>query len=72
MALFKRPPLGKQFFKDNPVSPELQRIFNYRAGTFKVTNDKLVLVKAGGRIISLGILQEPMEKIVPQKIRYKG
>jgi len=54
---------GKQYFKDNPVSSALERLFNYRSGKFRVTRDNVVLTKIGGKIISVGILHEPLEKI---------
>jgi len=56
------------FFKENSISSSLQRVFNYRVGRFRVTRDNLVLVKVGGKIISLGLLQEELEKIEPKKI----
>ncbi len=59
---------GKIFFKDNPINSSLQRLFNYHGGTFRITDDNLVLAKRGGKIVSLGILQEPLEKIIPSKI----
>lgn len=60
---------GKMFFKENIISSSLQRIFNYRVGRFRVTRDGLVLVKIGGKITSLGLLQEPLEKIKPTKFK---
>jgi superfamily II DNA or RNA helicase len=69
--IFQKDLDGKYFFKDNPIIPELQRIFNYRAGSFRISRDNLVLVKAGGRFVSLGILQEPLIKIIPTKIKLK-
>ena len=67
--IFQKDLDGKHFFKDNPIIPELQRIFNYRAGSFRVSRDNLVLVKVGGRFLSLGILQEPLITIIPTKIK---
>jgi hypothetical protein len=60
---------GKQYFKDNPIVYSIQRLFHYRAGRFQVTKDNLVLAKTGGKIVSLGILQEPFEKITPSRIK---
>lgn len=60
---------GKQYFKDNSISSALQRLFNYHAGKFHITRDNLVLAKAGGKIVSLGIMQEPLEQIKPAKIK---
>jgi superfamily II DNA or RNA helicase len=68
--IYKKNNEGKQFYKDNLISSELQRIFNYRAGTFKITKDNLVLAKIGGKIISLGILQEKLEPIKTNKIKF--
>jgi hypothetical protein len=62
---------GKQYFKDNPISSTIQRFFNYRAGNFRVTKDNLVIAKSGGKVTSLGILVEPLEMIVPTKIKPK-
>jgi len=60
---------GKFYFKDNPISPSLQRLFNYRAGKFRVTKDDLVVAKAGGKVVSLGILTEPLHKIIPTNFK---
>ncbi len=54
---------GKQYFKDNPITFALQRVLNYRKGKFRITKDNQVLVKIGGKVISIGLLQEPLEKI---------
>ena len=59
----------KQYFKDNPITHSLEKLFNYRSGRFRVTRDNLVLAKIGGKIVSLGILQEPLEKIKPLTIK---
>jgi hypothetical protein len=61
--VYQRLPDGKQFFKDHPIISEIQRVLNYRAGRFRVTGDGLVLVKSGGKIISVGMLQEPLRKL---------
>lgn len=60
---------GKQYFKDNPITFSLQRLFYYRSCRFRVTRDNLVLAKIGGSIVSLGILQDPLEKIKPLTIK---
>ena len=60
---------GKQYFKDNSISYALQRLFNYRSGKFRVTRDNVVLTKIGGRIMSVGILHEDLEKIKPISIK---
>jgi superfamily II DNA or RNA helicase len=62
---------GKQFFKQNPISSTLQRFFNYRTGKFRITKDNLVIAKSGGKIRSLGILSEPLEKIKTSKVKPK-
>ena len=67
--IYQKTDEGKVFFKENPISSSLQRVFNYRAGRFRVTREGLVLVKVGGKITSLGLLQEPLEKITPAKFR---
>ena len=70
--IYQKTEEGKQFFKENPISSTLQRFFNYRAGTFRVTNENLVIAKSGGRIKSLGILTEPLEKIKPFTVKPKN
>ena len=67
--IFQKNDKGKQYFKDNPISTSLERLFNYRGGNFRITKDNLVLAKAGGKIVSLGVLQEPLEKIKHTKIK---
>jgi len=67
--IYQKTDEGKVFFKENIISSSLQRVFNYRVGRFRVTRDNLVLVKIGGKITSLGLLQEPLEKIKPAKFR---
>jgi len=66
--IYQKNPDGKQYFKSNPITFSLERLFNYRSCRFRVTRDNLVLAKIGGRIVSLGILQEPLEKIKPLNI----
>jgi len=61
--IFQVKPEGKQYFKDNSIRFSLERLFNYHSGKFRLTKDDLVLAKRGGIIISLGLLQEPLEKI---------
>lgn len=67
--IYQKTSEGKQYFKENSISYALQRLFNYRAGKFNITRDNLVLAKIGGKIHPLGILQEPLEKIKPKKIK---
>ncbi len=67
--IYQRIETGRQYFKDNPISSTLERLFNYHGGKFRITKDNLVLVKRGGKIISLGILQEPVVKIKPASIK---
>ena len=67
--IFQKNDKGKQYFKDNSISTSLERLFNYRGGNFRITKDNLVLAKAGGKIVSLGVLQEPLEKIKHTKIK---
>jgi len=69
--IYQKAEEGKVFFKEHIISSSLQRIFNYRAGKFRITRENLVLVKIGGKITSIGLLQEPLEKITPTKIRPK-
>ncbi|MGF3585361.1 MAG: DEAD/DEAH box helicase [Thermoplasmatota archaeon] len=61
--IFQRTAEGRQYFKDNQITFALEKLFNYRGGKFKITKDNLVLAKRGGKIISVGLLQEPLEKI---------
>ena len=60
---------GKQYFKDNPINYTLERLFNYRSAKFRITRDNIVLAKIGGKITSLGMLHEPLEKIKPASIK---
>jgi superfamily II DNA or RNA helicase len=60
---------GKQYFKDNSIKFSLDRLFNYHSGKFRITQDNLVLAKRGGKIIIIGILQEPLQKITPTTIK---
>jgi superfamily II DNA or RNA helicase len=54
---------GKQYFKDNPITSAIQRVLNYRSGKFRITKDNQVLMKIGGNVLSIGLLQEPLEII---------
>jgi len=67
--IFQKNPEGKQYFKNNPIAFSLEKLFYYRSCKFRVTKDNLVLAKIGGKIVSLGILQEPLEKIKPVNIK---
>ena len=60
---------GKQFYKENPINSTLQRLFNYRSAKFRISRDNVVLAKIGGKIISLGIMHEPLEKIKSKSIK---
>ena len=44
-------------------------MFNYHAGNFRLTQDNQVIAKSGGKILSIGILTEPLEKIPSIKIK---
>ena len=67
--IFQKTEEGKIYFKDNPISATLQRFFNYRVGKFRVTKENLVIAKSGGKINSLGMLVEPLEKIRQKKLK---
>ena len=67
--IFQKNSGGKQYFKGNPITFSLERLFYYRSCRFRVTRDNLVLAKIGGRIVSLGVLQESLEKIKPLTIK---
>jgi superfamily II DNA or RNA helicase len=67
--IYQKTSEGKQYFKDNPIGASLQRLFNYHAGNFRLTQDNQVIAKSGGKILSLGILTEPLEKIPSIKIK---
>ena len=69
--IYQKTSEGRQYFKDNPISSTIQRFFNYHAGNFRVTKDNLVIAKSGGKVTSLGILVEPLEMIIPTKIKPK-
>ena len=67
--IFNKTDNGKQYYKGNIVTAELERLFDYRGGKFKITNENFVLAKRRGKIIPLGMLHEPLEKIKPTKIK---
>jgi superfamily II DNA or RNA helicase len=67
--IFQKNKDGKQYFKGNPITYSLERLFNFRSCRFRVTKDGLVLAKIGGSIVSLGILSEQLEKIKPLDIK---
>jgi len=67
--IYQKDSEGKHYFKENSISASLQRLFNYRAGSFRVTQDNQVIAKTGGKVVSLGILTEPLEKIQPANIK---
>jgi superfamily II DNA or RNA helicase len=67
--IYQKDSEGKHFYKENPISSTLQRLFNYRAAKFRVTKDNLVLAKSGGKVTSLGMLVEPLERIKQKKIK---
>jgi len=69
--IYKKTDDGKDYFKQNPISSTLQRFFNYRTGRFRITKDGIVIAKSGGKIKSLGILSEPLEKIKPLNVKPK-
>ena len=67
--IYQKDSEGKHYFKENSISASLQRLFNYRAGNFRVTQEEQVIAKTGGKVVSLGILTEPLEKIPPAIIK---
>jgi superfamily II DNA or RNA helicase len=67
--IFQRSTDGRRYYKANLITAELERLFNYHGGKFRITKDNFVLVKRGGKIIPLGILQEPLELIKPTKMK---
>jgi len=66
--IFQKTSEGKIYYKDNPIGATIQRFFNYRVGKFRVTKENLVIAKSGGKIRSLGMLTEPLEKIKHTRI----
>lgn len=69
--IYKKTDDGKEYYKQNPISSTLQRFFNYRTGKFRINRDGIVIAKSGGKIKSLGILSEPLEKIKPLNVKPK-
>jgi hypothetical protein len=67
--IFQRTTNGKQYFKSNSITSELERLFYNRGGKFRITKDNFVLAKRGGKIIPFGMMQEPLEKIKPTKMK---
>ncbi len=67
--IYKKTDEGKEYYKQNPISYTLQRFFNYKTGKFRITKDDLIIAKSGGKIRSLGILSEPLEKIKPLDVK---
>lgn len=67
--IFKRFNNFKQYYKGNIVTSELEKLFNDRGGKFRITNENFVLAKRRGKIIPLGMLHEPLEKIRPTKVK---
>jgi len=67
--IFQRSDNGKEYFKSNLITSELERLFDYRGGKFRITKENFVLAKRGGKIIPLGMLHEPLEKIKPTKMK---
>ncbi len=67
--IFKRSDNRKQYFKGNIVTAELERLFDYRGGKFRITKENFVLAKRRGKIIPLGMLHEPLEIIKPTRMK---
>jgi len=67
--IFKKTGNGKQYYKGNLITAELEKLFDYRGGKFRITNENFVLAKRRGKIIPLGMLHEQLEKIKPTKVR---
>lgn len=67
--IYKKTDDGKEYYKQNPISYTLQRFFNYKTGSFRITKDDVIIAKSGGKIRSLGILSEPLEKIKPLDVK---
>jgi len=70
--IYQKTDEGKQYYKENPISSTIQRFFNFRAGSFRVTSENLVIAKSGGKIKSLGMLTEQLEKIKPMNMKLKN
>lgn len=67
--IFQKTLDGKIYYKDNSISATIQRFFNYRVGKFRVTKENLVIAKSGGKIRSLGMIIDPLEKIKHTRIK---
>ncbi|KYK31615.1 MAG: hypothetical protein AYK22_02050 [Thermoplasmatales archaeon SG8-52-3] len=67
--IFKSSDNGKEYFRGNIMTSELERLFDYRGGKFRITKENFVLAKRRGKIIPLGMLHEPLEKIKPTKLK---
>jgi len=67
--IFKRSDNGKQYYKGNIITSELEKLFDYRGGKFRITKENFVLAKRRGKIIPFGMLHEPLEKIKPTKLK---
>lgn len=67
--IFKRLNNLKQYYKGNILTSELEKLFNDRGGKFRITNENFVLAKRRGKIIPLGMLHEPLEKIRPTRMK---
>jgi len=67
--IFKRLNNFKEYYKGNIITSELEKLFDYRGGKFRITNENFVLAKRRGKIIPLGMLHEPLEKIRPAKVK---
>jgi len=67
--IFKRSDNGKQYYKGNIITSELEKLFDYRGGKFRITKENFVLAKRRGKIIPVGMLHEPLEKIKPTKLK---
>jgi superfamily II DNA or RNA helicase len=67
--IFKKTDNGKLYYKGNILTAELEKLFDYRGGKFRITEENFVLAKRRGKIIPLGMLYEPLEKIKPTKVK---
>jgi superfamily II DNA or RNA helicase len=68
--IFKKTDNGKHYYKGNILTAELEKLFDYRGGKFRITNENFVLAKRRGKIIPLGMLHEPLEMIKPTKVKH--
>jgi superfamily II DNA or RNA helicase len=67
--IFQKTENGKQYYKGNLITAELEKLFDYRGGKFRITNENFVLAKRRGKIIPLGMLSDPLEKIKHTKVK---